>query len=232
MAERLRRSAANAVPIAALWEDVRERTLCLQPDPLHDHGHLRRVWGNASGLAEQAVAFGDWTVDLDILEVACALHELGRGTQQPGENLEEASAREADALLRAHGLGDLVWPVCEAILSLGRGAARPPETAEARLLADGNRLDDLGAIGVARALVGAAQRGVSGLCCAEDPGGLARALDTTRYVLDRFPAELFGLAGEMCTPFGRDEAQRRLRLVKAFHEAVMRDCGALAGGGD
>ncbi|TVQ95296.1 MAG: HD domain-containing protein [Deltaproteobacteria bacterium] len=230
-AGRLKRDERHRQGLADLWAQVSQRTARQGADLAHDLPHLRRVWNNASLLAARAAEDEGWTIDLDVLEAAVALHDIGRGQEQDGERSEVTSAAIAEDMLRHHGLGDLVWPVCEAILSHSWSADREASTAEARILQDADRLDALGAIGVARALLMGSSMATPELYCEDDPYAEKRDLDDHAYIMDHFPAKLFRLAEQMVTPFGRAEGERRTRIVRAFYEALLRDAGVARGDG-
>lgn len=222
----MRREREHAAGLASLWQLVRSRSNRNQADLAHDFQHLRRVWRNALDIATRDAPREEWSVDLDVLEAACALHDIGRGHEHGTEHHAETSARLADELLRVRGLDDLVWPVCEAILSHSSSQKREPASTEAAILRDADRLDALGAIGVARALLSGAHRGTPSLYSPEDPGARERQHDDRSWVMDHFPAKLFTLEEGMCTPTGKREARRRAGLVRAFHEALVLEVGS------
>lgn len=200
------------------------RTRRTATDVAHDVSHLERVWANAQYIARAEVADGG-EVDIDVLLCCCLLFEIGRGNTLPEESLVDATVRISEDLLRREGLGGLVWPVCETLMAhLEPSAAREP-TLEARILHDANLLDWVGAIGVVRALVTSANSAIPALLDEEDPAAEHRAPDPSAYLLDRFPSQLFTVPDAMLTAYGRAEAERRTQLVRAFHRAVLRDCG-------
>lgn len=223
MTDELPRDARHAPAIERLRRIVRSRMRRQAAGLAYDYAHVERVWNTALRIAADEVRRGGKAPDGDVLECAVLLHEIGRGGEQPGEDHAMASVRTAEELLRNEDLADLVWPVCETILVHLSG--RAPETPETRILHDADALDDLGAIGVARALLDAATTGVPSLFDADDPFGRGRALDEAAWVLDRFPARLFKLATRMQTAWAGEEAARRARTVKAFYLAVLRECG-------
>ncbi len=223
MNDDLPRDARHRPGIDRLRRIVRSRMRRQATGLAHDYAHIERVWATSQTIALDELRRGAPAPDGDVLECAVLLHEVGRGAEQAGEDHAVASVRAAEELLRSEDLADLVWPVCETILvHLSR---RTPDTSEARILHDADLLDDLGAIGVARALLDAATQAVPALFDPDDPLGRRRALDEASWVLDRFPARLFHLATGMQTAWGVAEAARRARTVKAFYLAVLRECG-------
>jgi uncharacterized protein len=110
---------------------------------------------------------------------------------------------------------ELLPEVFHAIEAHSYSAGIPPRTAEARLVQDADRLDSLGAIGIARCLL------VGGhldrpLCAAEDPFCDQRAPDDGRFTLDHFYAKLLKLPATMQTAAGRAEAERRAGVMRRY----------------
>lgn len=126
-------------------------------DPVHGFDHIERVYAMASRLARAEGA------DLEIVQAAALLHDI-QGSHPAGEeraNHHVQSAELAAEILRREG-----WPE-ERIAAVQhcirahryRDNAEPPATIEARVLFDADKLDVLGAIGVARAIGYAVQAG-------------------------------------------------------------------------
>lgn len=123
------------------------RALYGDADSVHDFDHILRVLALAQRIA--AVEGADpWVV-----RTAALLHDWGRAEAQTfGRNHAVEAAERAEAFL--HGLGvpePRIRAVTQAILAHRFRAAPPPETLEARVLFDADKLDAIGAIGVARA---------------------------------------------------------------------------------
>jgi uncharacterized protein len=185
-------------------------------DGAHDANHLERVRRNAEAIMADHP-------DADRLTVlaACYLHDL--------VNLEKNDPRRAQAsrlsaelarrLLAEQGFPpDKLDGVAHAIEAHSFSAAIPARTLEAQIVQDADRLDGLGAVGLARMFYIAGRIG-SGLAHGTDPLGHARALDDKRYALDHIPVKLALLPGMMQTAGGRALAERRLQLLEEFRTA-------------
>lgn len=144
MVENYTLSILNELPFA-LVEQVR-RYFDGQ-DPAHDWAHNLRVMGLCEriGRAEQA--------DMEVLRLAVLLHDIGRAEERrTGECHAEISAREAGSLLREAGYNEQrIRIVQKAILTHRFRKNNPPTTLEERILFDADKLDSIGAVGVARA---------------------------------------------------------------------------------
>lgn len=202
----------------ALADLVAQDWAAAPPDPAHDLAHLHRVWANC-----QRIAAGEGGADLAVLCPAAYLHDL---VALPKDHPERAmasrhSAARAVALLAPRGLAaDRLDAIAHAIEAHSFSAAIPARTAEARILQDADRLDALGAIGLARMFVVAGQLGRA-IADPADPLARARPLDDHRYALDHLETKLLRLPGQMQTATGRQMAQARAERLVAFRAALI-----------
>ena len=86
---------------------------------------------------------------------------------------------------------------------------------EARIVQDADRLEAVGAIGIARCFLTGGSMGTP-LYDPTDPFAQTREPDDRRYTLDHFYCKLLGLADTMQTDAGRAEAQKRTDYMKSF----------------
>ena len=116
----------------------------------HDREHVYRVLYQALDIAQ-----GESDVDYDLLVAACLLHDIGRQEQleNPGLCHAQVGAEKAYRFLMEHGF-DVAFcdAVKKCIVSHRFRKANPPESVEAKILFDADKLDVAGAIGIARTL--------------------------------------------------------------------------------
>lgn len=117
-------------------------------DAAHAFDHVMRVLALAEHIARAEGA------DLEIVRTATLLHDIARN--EPDHHL--AGAERARALLQGYPL-EKVDAVCHAIAAHRFREGPAPATLEARCLFDADKLDAMGAIGVARAVAYAAAHG-------------------------------------------------------------------------
>jgi uncharacterized protein len=103
-------------------------------------------------------------------------------------------------------------------------AGIPPQTVEARIVQDADRLDAIGAIGIARCFYVAGRMG-SRLYDPADPSARSRALDDGSFALDHFGAKLFKVAGNFQTKAGQALADARTRTMHDFVGALLNEIG-------
>lgn len=126
------------------------RALYDDADAAHAFDHVLRVLALAERLALEEGA------DLEIVRAATLLHDIAR--HEPDHHL--VGAERARALLAGRGYpAQRVEAVCQAIASHRFRTGPPPATPEACCLFDADKLDAIGAIGVARAIAYGAARG-------------------------------------------------------------------------
>lgn len=191
-------------------------------DGAHDLGHLARVWANA-----RALALDEATVDWQVLEAAVWFHDL---VNLPKDSPERArastlSAEAAVAFLRADGFADDKLPaVAHAIAAHSFSAGIAPETVEARILQDADRLEALGAMGLARMFLISGRMG-GGIVDMDDPMALRRPLDDKRFALDHLEVKLLHLPETMQTRAGRAMAEERAEWMVSFRTRLLAEIG-------
>ncbi len=185
-------------------------------DGAHDITHLHRVWGNAQPLLREYRH-----ADALVVLAACYLHDL---VNLPKNHPERALASRQSAALARIKLSELGFPperleaVAHAIETHSFSAAIPPQTIEAQIVQDADRLDALGAVGLARLFYIAGQMS-SALAHPDDPLAVSRTLDDRAYALDHISVKLARLPGMMQTEAGQALAHERLAALTAFKEA-------------
>lgn len=126
-------------------------------DPVHGYDHVLRVYAMAEKLA---LAEG---ADLEIVRAAALLHDaVGAEPESESGRADHhhASADFAAVVLRQEGWNDeRIWAVQHCIRAHRYRSTESPQTLEARVLFDADKLDVLGAIGAARTIAYAAQAG-------------------------------------------------------------------------
>jgi uncharacterized protein len=200
-------------PFQQLFQQL-SHALDASDDGSHDLSHLNRVWRTARLIAAEEGG------DLRLLAAAVILHDCV--TVEKDSPLRKQASRlaaeKAEKLLE-----DLQWnsleieTVSDAIRTHSYSAGLAPSSLEGRILQDADRLDAIGAVGIARCFYTAGRMG-SKLYDAHDPQGKDRDLDDRRYALDHFPMKLLRLATGFQTQAGRRMAQERHSRLQAFYD--------------
>ena len=134
-----------------IYNAIERYMLGIMDDSAHDCQHVYRVLYNALEIAKAEPA-----VDYDILISACLLHDIGRPDQVADPSLCHAEVGSEKAYRFLLGLGmteDFASQVRHCILTHRFRKNLLPQTIEARILFDADKLDVTGAIGIARTLL-------------------------------------------------------------------------------
>ncbi|MCG8373383.1 MAG: HD domain-containing protein, partial [Balneolales bacterium] len=113
----------------------------------HDWWHIHRVRNTAISIAKEENA------DLFVVELAALLHDIADHKFHDGD--DTVGPRVAKNWLESLGIEqEIINHVCEIIKDLsfkGAGVETPMRTLEGKAVQDADRLDAIGAIGIARA---------------------------------------------------------------------------------
>jgi len=190
-------------------------------DSAHDTQHVYRVRSYAMSIAAH-----EQGVDLEILEAACLLHDIGRAEQYADPRADHAiiGAIKARAWLEANGYEfEFAQAVADCICTHRFRSDTPPKSLEAKILFDADKLDACGAMGMARTLFYKAHVCLP-LYMLDDSGAV---LDGTADSEDTFFREykfkLEKLYGRFYTWRGEELAQGRRKAAKNFYEALFRE---------
>ncbi len=193
-------------------------------DPTHGFGHIQRVYRLAEDIARAEGA------DLEIVRAAALLHDAHDAAALDAAGRaghHHASAEFAGRILRSSGwAADRIAAVQHCIRAHRfRDDSIAPQTLEARCLFDADKLDAIGAIGVARAIAYAATHGNpiyhppsetflrTGRHTADEPHS---AWHEYWFKLRHLPQRLF-------TPRGRALARERARAMDAYFQSLAQE---------
>jgi len=185
-------------------------------DGSHDLGHFQRVWKAAQYIDREEGGLADPLV----LLTSAYFHDL---VSLPKNSPERSAASRLSAEKTAALLTDVftdfppekIEGVRHAIHAHSFSAQVAPLTVEARILQDADRMEALGAIGLARVFYTAGQLSQR-LFDAADPMALGREPDDRRYSLDHFQLKLFKLPALMNTATGRRLAEEKAAYLRDF----------------
>ena len=188
-------------------------------DSAHDIAHVKRVVENAKSILNGEVA------DAEVVIAAACLHDC---VVLPKDHPERASASKLAAGKAVNFLQTQSFPlekleqVAHAISAHSYSADITPETIEAKIVQDADRLDALGAIGIARCFTvgGKLDRAFYDI---NDPFCLHRDPEDVSFTIDHFFSKLFNLPNLMHTESAKKEAENRIDFMKNFLRQFSRE---------
>jgi len=180
----------------------------------HGWDHAERVWRLCRHIGALEGA------NLEILELAALLHDIGRAEESASRGKvchAVAGARRAANILEQKGFSsETVARVTHCIASHRfRGENSRPQTLEARVLFDADKLDALGAVGVGRAFLFAGEVGAR-LHNPEVDIAETRSYSRQDTAYREFTVKLCKIRDRMLTETGRRMAEDRHAFMVSF----------------
>ena len=184
----------------------------MRNDSAHDFDHVMRVYNNAKNLCKKEKA------NEKLVLCSVLLHDIVSypKSDKRSKNSSIDSAKKAKTILKKYNLSENeIMIICDAIRDHSFSHNKTPATLEGKILQDADRLDALGAIGVARVFAtgGSLMRPFYN---SVDPFCKKRNPDDKTWTVDHFFAKLLKLESLMNTKSGKIEAKKRTRVLKDF----------------
>ena len=197
-------------------------TIYVSTDPSHDMLHINRVvtWALRLAAVEKA--------DPWVVLPAAYLHDMVNVPKNDPRRAQASRLSAAAAIdwLRVQGYPEKYFDgIVHAIEAHSFSARITPTTIEAKVVQDADRLDALGAVGIARCF---SVNGMMGTSFYHPTDFFAehRALDDKFYAVDHFFVKLFKIAETLYTAAAREEAGTRVAFMKEFlHNLNYNSCG-------
>lgn len=200
----------------AHWQSLFQAWIASLPgDAGHDLAHVQRVVANARAIHKKED--GDWPA----IYAAAWLHDCVQIPKNDDRRNQASrlSAEKATQWLRLHHYPASLSAIAHAIEAHSFSANIAPKTIEAQIVQDADRLDALGAIGLARCLrVGVEMK--TQLYNAQDPFCKQRPPDDRCYSIDHFYTKLLKLPHTFHTKNARKVAQIRADYLLGFLEQL------------
>jgi uncharacterized protein len=204
----------NQALLARLAEVARVRSV--DADAAHDWLHVTRVSANARRIARAEGA------DEALCLASALLHELFNYPKGHPDSRRsgEVCAEHARVVLRDEGADvHFTERVCEAIRVHPFSLGIVPEALEAKVLQDADRLDAIGAIGIARCFATCADM-KRPFYAPDDPCCERRVPDDKAWGIDHFYKKLLKLEEGMHTATARALAAERTAFMRVFLERL------------
>ena len=185
-------------------------------DPAHDFEHVMRVYKNAQKISKKEKA------NQKLVLSAALLHDIVSYPKSSKRSKLSSidSAKKSKIILKKYDFSDdEITIVSDAIAEHSFSQNKVPQTLEGKILQDADRLDALGAIGIARvfATSGSLNRPFYNI---DDPFCNKRNPDDNLWAIDHFFNKLVKLESMMNTKYGKIEAKKRTKVLKEFLKQI------------
>ena len=203
------------------YQTIENYMLSCMDDSAHDAEHIYRVLYNALEIAK-----AEPQVDYDVLIAACLLHDIGRPDQVADPNLchAQVGSEKAYGFLLELGMEKaFADKVRHCILTHRFRKSLQPQTLEAKILFDADKLDVTGAIGIARTLM---YRGTltEPLYRTLPDGTISNGThDIGHSFFREYKFKLEKLYDRFYTAKGAELAKERREIAKSFYESLYRE---------
>lgn len=199
-----------------LEEQVKQK---MKNDPAHDFNHVMRVYKNAQKLCKKE------NVNEKLVLTAVLLHDIISYPKFDKRSKYSAvrSAKESKKILKNLNFSSKeIQIVYDAISNHSFSKGKTPQSIEGKILQDADRLDAIGAIGIARVFTvgGTENRAFYNI---DDPFCKNHIPDDKTWTLDHFYKKLLRLESLMNTKSAKIEAKKRTKLLKIFLSELKRE---------
>ena len=181
-------------------------------DPAHDFEHIMRVYKNAEKICKKEKA------DKKLILSAALLHDIVsyQKSDKRSKLSSVQSAKKSKQILKKYDFSkEEITIISGAIRDHSFSQNKTPGTLEGKILQDADRLDALGAIGIARVFAtgGSLKRPFYNNV---DPFCKIRTPNDKIWTLDHFFQKLLKLEFLMNTKSGKVEAKKRTKVLREF----------------
>ena len=190
-------------------------------DSAHDKDHIYRVLYTALDISEH-----ERDVDQDVLIAACLLHDIGRKEQFENPELCHAAvgAEKAYSFLLKNGYGaDFAKKVSSCIRTHRFRTDDAPQSTEAKILFDADKIDATGTLGIARTIFYKGHVGEP-LYALRENGEVSDGTDDVMpSFFQEYKFKLERLYSSFYTKRGAELALQRQHSAKAFYESMLEE---------
>jgi len=184
----------------------------IENDSAHDFEHTIRVYKNAQKICKKEKA------NEKLVLSAVLLHDIvyyPKSDKRSKTSAIKSAQKSKNILEKLDFTNKEIAIISDAIKDHSFSQNKIPKTIEGKILQDADRLDALGAIGIARVFAtgGSLKRPFYNI---DDPFCKRRIPNDHTWTVDHFFAKLLKLESLMNTKSGKVEAKKRTRILKEF----------------
>ena len=188
-------------------------------DSAHDKDHIYRVLNVALEIAEK-----EENCNNDILISACLLHDIARPEQYENPALDHAvlGAEKAYKFLIENGFGEEFSKSVKSCIRTHRFRGNDaPESIEAKILFDADKIDVTGTLGIARTLQYKAGYNEPLYSFDENGNVSDGTYDASPSFFQEYRFKLEKVYDKIITEAGREIAEKRRKSAVSFYESML-----------
>lgn len=184
----------------------------MDDDSAHDFDHVMRVYKNAQKICKKEKA------NEKLVLCAALLHDIVSypKSDKRSKMSSTESAKKSKMILKRYNFpNDEILIISDAIRDHSFSQNKIPKSIVGKILQDADRLDAIGAVGIARVFAtgGSLKRPFYN---SDDPFCKTRKPDDKTWTVDHFYQKLLKLESLMNTKSGKTEAKKRTKVLKEF----------------
>lgn len=203
------------------YEIIKDYMQKCMKDTVHDRLHVSRVINYAVEIAEKTPA-----ADYDIVLVAATLHDIGRINEKRNSALchaEIGSQKAFDFLITKGYPEQFARHVGDCILTHRYKKGLTPQSIEAKIVFDADKLDLIGAVGCARAILFGGQIDEPLYCVGDDGLPTKGTLDEAPSLFREYHRKLCGLSDKLFTSVAADLANSQQIIMNQYFENLVKE---------
>lgn len=204
-----------------LYKEIENYMLECMNDSAHDKEHIYRVLYRALDIAKY-----ESKVDIDVLIISCLLHDIGREEQFKNPELCHAQigSEKAYKYLINNGFSkEKATHIKSCILTHRFRSDNPPNSIEAKILFDADKLDATGTLGIARTLFYTAQVSEPLYSVEKNSCVLDGTSDKNPSFFQEYKYKLEKLYDKFYTERGTQIAKERQHSATAFYSSMLKE---------
>lgn len=197
-------------------EKIREgaKKFFLNSKGSHDWSHIERVYNLCTHIGKKEKA------DMEVLAIAALLHDIGREEEDKTSGKichAEKGAQTARGILEKNNFEkEKIEKIVHCIETHRFRGNKKPESLEAKILFDSDKLDSIGAVGIGRAFLFAGEVGATLHNKEQVDSGKTKPYTKEDTAYREFAVKLSKIRDKMLTTEGKRMAEERHRFMTEF----------------
>lgn len=203
------------------YREIEDYMLLCMKDSAHDRDHIYRVLYVALDIAST-----EKDINRDVLIAACLLHDIGREEQYRDPSVDHALAGSEKAydFLRFNGWSEARAEHVRACIETHRYRTdRVPQTLEAKIVFDADKIDATGTLGIARTLQHKGVEGEPLYSLLPDGSVSDGAEDSGPSFFQEYRFKLEKLYDRFYTKHAAEIAASRRKSAADFYDSMVRE---------